>query len=66
MGAFMTGLAPGLAGLLVVVNAVVSFALITLLFAMIFKFIPDASSRLNALLTGYADRHETKEGTRKN
>lgn len=42
LGVFITGLLPGMDILLQVVNFVVSFAVVTFLFAMIFKYLPDA------------------------
>jgi membrane protein len=41
MGAYATGLLPAVAPLLSAVNFVVSFAVVTALFAMIFRFLPD-------------------------
>jgi membrane protein len=42
VGTYARGLLPALAPLLSAVNFVVSFAVVTLLFAMIFRFLPDA------------------------
>ena len=42
LGTFMSDSLPGGAGLWQVVQTVVSFAVVSLLFAMIFKFVPDA------------------------
>jgi membrane protein len=41
VGGYMTGLLPGAETVLQALNFVVSFAVITLLFAMIFRFLPD-------------------------
>jgi membrane protein len=41
LGKYMSGLVPGLDTLWMVTNAVVSFAVISVLFAMIFKILPD-------------------------
>lgn len=42
LGNLMSGLLPGLDALWQIVNFVISFGVITLLFAMIYKFLPDA------------------------
>ena len=42
MGKYFGGLVPGWASVLQVVNLAVTFGIITLLFAMIFKYLPDA------------------------
>ena len=42
MGEWFSGMVPGMEPLAHIVNLVLSLALITLLFAMIFKFLPDA------------------------
>lgn len=45
LGKYMSGLVPGLDVLWMITNAVVSFAVVTLLFAMIFKVLPDVKVR---------------------
>jgi membrane protein len=42
LGTYLTGLAPGISFLMQIVNLVVSFVVITLLFALMFKILPDA------------------------
>lgn len=42
VGQWFTGMGPGMATLIQILNLVVSLSVITLLFAMIFKFLPDA------------------------
>ena len=42
MGQWFGGMVPGMETLAQIVNSILSLALITVLFAMIFKFLPDA------------------------
>ncbi len=42
-GSFLEGLVPGLAVIMQIANSLVSFLLVTALFAMIFKFLPDVN-----------------------
>ena len=42
VGTYMDGLMPGVPTLLMVANFVVTFAVVTVLFALVFKFLPDA------------------------
>jgi Predicted membrane protein len=53
-GKYMSALVPGLDVLWMVTNAAVSFAVITLLFAMVFKFLPDVKIRWRDVWVGAA------------
>ncbi len=53
-GKYVSGLVPGLDVLWMVTNAVVSFAVITVLFAMIFKVLPDVKVRWRDVWVGSA------------
>src|SRR5437868_557136 len=54
LGAFFSGLLPGLEFVWQIVNFVVSFGVITLLFAMIYKVLPDAKIAWNDVWIGAA------------